>query len=172
MSETAASREILAPYCSEPWGVDLGYGGDPIVPHAITFDMPRPYTSVGSARQILKGDVRDLSCFQDGALDWVYSAHLLEDFSYSELANTIVPGIYRILRVGGLFVTNCPDQQRFLAHCARTGQGLNMAHLEPDFSLETFKVHVLGMTGPWEPVREVPEHGAYSWLSVVRKVEL
>ena len=171
MSETAASRDLLASFCSEPWGCDLGFGGDPICAHAITFDMPRPYTSVGSQRQILKGDCRDLSMFQDGALDWVYSAHLLEDFSYLELATVIIPEWRRVLKPGGLLVTNCPDQQLFLAHCARTGQGLNMAHLEQDFSLENFERNVLGHTGPWECVFRLPQHGAYSWLLTVRKIE-
>ena len=33
-SETSAVRDLLAPYCAGD-GLDLGYGGDPIVPHAI-----------------------------------------------------------------------------------------------------------------------------------------
>jgi hypothetical protein len=171
MSETAASREILAPYCSEPIGADIGFGGDPVVPHAITFDLPGgSYGPVGRARQILQGDCRDLSCFADGALDWLYSAHLLEDFTYHELATVIIPEWRRVIRPGGLLVTNCPDQQRFLNHCYKTGQGLNMAHKEADFSLDNFEKNVLGHTGPWECVERVPEHGAYSWLLVVRKI--
>jgi hypothetical protein len=171
MSETAASRDILAPYCSERWGCDLGFGGDPVVEHAITFDMPRPYTSVGGSRQILKGDCRDLSCFQSGSMDWLYSSHLLEDFSYTELREVILPEWRRVLRPGGLLVTNCPDQQRFLSHCARTGQPGNNAHLEQDFSLETFERYVLCHTGPWQTILREPEHGAYSWLLVVRKMD-
>jgi hypothetical protein len=172
MSETAATRDLLAPYCSEPWGLDAGFGGDPIVPHAITFDLPGgSYGAVGKERQILKGDCRDLSCFADGALDWIYSAHLLEDFTYLDLATIIIPEWRRVLRMGGLLVTNCPNQQRFLDHCRRTGQGLNMAHKESDFSLETFERNVLGHTGPWECVFRLPQHGAYSFLLVVRKIE-
>lgn len=170
MSETAASREILAPYCAEPLGWDIGFGGDPVVPHAIAFDMPRPYTKVGDGQQILRGDCRDLYMGCDGAAPWIHSAHLLEDFSYTELATVIIPEWRRVLKQGGLLITNCPDQQKFLAHCAATGQGINCAHLEADFSLHTFKARVLAHTGEWETVLEVPEHGAYSWLLVCKKV--
>ena len=168
MSETAASREILAPYCAEPWGVDLGFGGDPVVPHAITFDMPRPYTSVGGARQILRGDCRDLSMFCDGALDWVYSAHLVEDHYYSEL-HVILREWRRVIRPGGLLVTNAPDQQQFKAYIAEHNQGDNLAHREQDFSLDNFR-RCLDTCGPWEEVYAMPDDGRYSWYLVVRKV--
>jgi ubiquinone/menaquinone biosynthesis C-methylase UbiE len=169
VSETAASREILAPYCVG-LGLDLGFGGDAVVPTALTFDMPRPYTNVGGDRQILRGDCRNLSFLCDESLDYLYSSHLLEDWTYHDLATIILPEWRRVLKTGGLLITNCPDQQRFLAHCERTGQGLNLAHKEPDFSLHTFKHNALYLVGPWETVFEQAEHGAYSWLLTVRKV--
>ncbi len=169
MSETAACRELLAPYCSEPIGLDVGYGGSKIVPHAWAFDMPNPYTKVGDDRQQLRGDARTFPFIADGALDWIYSSHLLEDFSYRELI-LVVSEWRRVLKPGGLMVTNCPDQQKFLAHCATTGQGLNMAHLEQDFSLKTFTENVLAHTGPWKDVYIHESFGAYSWLLVIEKV--
>lgn len=169
MSETAASRELLAPFCTG-LTLDIGFGGDPVIPDALTFDLRGgSYGAVGKARQILQGDCRDLSFLCDGAIDTVYSAHLLEDFHYWQAAE-IVREWRRVLKPGGLLVTNCPDQQRFLAHCAATGQGLNLAHVESDWSLATFHAQVLEPTGPWEEVFCVPEHGAYSWLLVTRKV--
>src|SRR5690348_13347447 len=135
VSETDTCREIIAPYCTGI-GMDVGYGGSKIVPSAWAFDMPRPYTNVGHDRQQLKGDCRDFSFLCAGALDYIFSSHLLEDFSYFEL-NQIIPEWRRVLRDGGLFITNCPDQQRFVRHCALTGQGLNMAHKEADFSLDS-----------------------------------
>lgn len=170
MSETAAVRDILAPYCEGRFVVDFGAGGDRIVPNAWAFDLPVPYTHVGDERQQLRGTITDLSMFADGALDVAYSSHLLEDFTYEELRSQIVPQLRRILRPNGLLVTNCPDQQRFLDHCRRTGQGLNLAHKEASFALETFEDRVLADTDPWETVLRVPEHGAYSWCLVVRKV--
>lgn len=170
MSETALARPVLAKYCQEPFGVDLGFGGDAIVPHAITFDMESPYTNVGEARQILKGSVKDLSCFASNGLDWVYSSHLLEDWTYKQLI-PIVTGIRRILKPGGLFISNCPDEKIYAAHCKATGQGYNLAHQNFDFSLETFKEEVLPYCGPWEIVYENPLTDIYSWHLVVRKTE-
>lgn len=173
MSETAASREVLAPFCVG-LGLDLGFGGDPVLPLinpqgiCLPFDMPRPYTRVGADPQILRGDCRDLSFICENALDYCYSSHLLEDFSYSD-AQAIIREWRRVLKPGGVIVTNCPDQQRFLAHCAATSQPLNLAHLEQDWSIETFERNVLVPTGPWETVFREPVHGAYSWLLVVRK---
>jgi predicted SAM-dependent methyltransferase len=168
VSETAASREILAPYCAG-LGLDLGFGGDAVVPDALTFDMPRPYTNVGGDRQILRGDCRNLSFLCDESMDYLYASHLIEDWTYEDQVE-IIREWRRVLRVGGLIIINCPDQQKFLAHCQRTGQGLNLAHKESTYSLETYKSRVLAQTGPWETVLEVPEHGAYSWLAVHRKV--
>lgn len=168
MSETAASRDVLAPFCTG-LGLDLGFGGDAVVPTALTFDMRRPYTSVGGDPQILRGDCRDLSFICDGVLDYCYSSHLIEDWYYSE-AVAIVREWRRVLKVGGLLITNCPDQQRFLAHCALTSQPVNCAHKESTWSLETFRSEVIAPTGPWEEIFCVPEHGAYSWLTVHRKV--
>lgn len=131
--------------------------------------MPVPYTSVGDERQILRGDCRNLSMFCTEALDWIASSHLLEDFSYHELETVILPEWRRVLKHGGVLVTNCPDQQRFLSWCARTGQGLNMAHFEQDFSLDNFKA-VLNRVGAWETVFELPDDGRYSWYLVSRRV--
>lgn len=169
MSETALARPVLAKYCQSQFGVDLGFGGDPIVPHAITFDMESPYTNVGSARQVLKGSVRDLSCFADNALDWAYSSHLLEDFRYKELVR-IVAGIRRILKPDGFLITNCPDQPTYVRYCRENNHPYNEAHLEPDFSLETFKEKVLRPTGPWEIEFEHPFASPYSWYIIVKKL--
>lgn len=171
MSETAAVRDIVAEYCQEQFVVDFGAGGDRIVPHAWAFDLPNPYTKVGNETQQLCGDIRNLSMFCDGGLDVIYSSHLLEDFSYIDLATQIVPQLRSKLKMGGLLVTVCPDQQLFLAHCARTGQGLNLAHIESDFSLKNFERNVIMHTGRWECVRRIEQHGAYTWILVVRKVE-
>jgi SAM-dependent methyltransferase len=169
MSETAASRAELAPYCVG-LGLDMGFGGDAVVPTALTFDMcGGSYGPVGKDRQILQGDCRDLSMFCDGVLDYIYSSHLVEDYFYADAAE-IIREWRRVLKPGGLLITNCPDQQRFLAHCARTSQPINCAHKESTWSLETFRSEVIAPTGPWEEIFCVPEHGAYSWLTVHKKV--
>ena len=167
MSETAQARPDLAPFC-EGLGIDIGFGGDPIVPDAITFDMPQPYTQMGTTTQVLRGDCRSLPFICDHAFDWVYSSHLNEDFTYAQQVAMLVEW-RRILKPGGYLITNCPDQQRFVAHCAKTGQPDNPGHKEADFSLETFRSRVLAPTGPWQDVYEKPQAGPYSWYLVVRR---
>jgi len=166
MSETSASRHILAPYCLDPC-IDIGFGGDPVTPTAITFDMAQPYTSVGQSPQMLRGDARALSFVCDGAFASVYSSHLVEDYSYADL-HVVLKEWRRILRTGGNLVINAPDQQRFLAHCKSTGQGLNAAHKEQDFSFATFW-RVLESVGKWDRLSLSDPFGPYSWLAVWRK---
>jgi ubiquinone/menaquinone biosynthesis C-methylase UbiE len=166
-SETSKSRHLLAPYCVGI-GMDVGYGGEKIVDTAWAFDMPQPYTSVGSHRQQLRGDCRSFPFICDNALDYIYSSHVLEDFTYEELV-PIINEWRRVLKPEGLIITNCPDQQRFLAHCAATGQGTNDAHKEADFSLTTFNNNVISQTGPWKTIYEHDEFQEYSWLQVIKK---
>lgn len=167
MSETKAARPILAKFC-EGVGIDIGFGGSAIVPTAITFDMNKGYCdSLEGHRQILRGDCKSFPYICDEAFDYVYSSHLLEDFSYKELI-PILREWRRILRKDGLLITNCPDQQKFLAHCAKTGQPLNLAHKEQDFSLNKFR-DIANKAGSWEEVFVEPNAGAYSWYLVLRK---
>ncbi len=168
MSETSAARNTLAPFC-KGLGLDVGFGGSAIVPEAITFDMERPYCpSFEGHPQIMKGDCKNLGMFCNNTLDYIYSSHLLEDFTYVELKK-ILTEWRRVLKTGGLLITNCPDQQKFLAHCAKTGQPLNMAHKEQDFSLKTFE-RVANSIGSWEQIFVEPNAGAYSFYLVLRKV--
>ena len=167
-SETSKSRDILAPYCAGI-GMDVGFGGDKIVPTAWAFDTPQPYTAVGSNSQQLRGDCRQFPFLCDNALDYIYSSHVLEDFTYGDL----IPILFewrRVLKPGGVIVTNCPDQRRFLAHCAATGQSVNDNHKEPDFSLNSFSTRVLTQTGTWDKIFEIDPFQEYSWLQVIKKV--
>ena len=69
--------------------MDVGFGGEKIVDTAWGFDMPQPYTQVGSHRQQLRGDCRQFPFLCDDALDYIYSSHVLEDFTYFELVSMI-----------------------------------------------------------------------------------
>jgi predicted SAM-dependent methyltransferase len=135
-SETSRCRERLAPYCVGS-GLDVGFGGDPIKRDAICVDMPSPYTCVGLSPQHLSGTCANLKWFRDGVLDYVFSSHLIEDFSYTE-QQAIVREFLRVIRPGGRVVLYQPDQQKFEEHCRKTGQPLNDAHKEKDYSLRTF----------------------------------
>ena len=149
-------------------GLDIGYGGDCICENAWSFDQPVPYTSVGNDRQMLKGDCRNLSFVCDGALDFVYSSHLIEDFYYADQI-MIIREWGRCLTLGGVLILNAPDQRRFLAHCAATGQGTNENHKEADYSLRTFIDRVLVFSGDWEIIYQDGNVKAYSWYLVARK---
>lgn len=166
-SESSMAAPIIGKYC-QGFGLDMGFGGSATVPTAITFDMPQAYTCVGRDRQILRGDCRRLPFICDGALDYIVSNHLLEDFSYEDLRQ-IMKEWRRCLKVGGLLITNCPDQQKFLAHCAKSGQPGNLSHYESTFSLATFRSEVLAKTGPWNDVFVQDVFGPYSWLLVCSK---
>lgn len=166
MSETEKYRHWFLPYTAG-YGIDIGYGGDPLVPHAICFDMPQPYTSVGSAPQHLGGDARKLP-FKDGVLDWVYASHLIEDFTYVDQI-PLVKEWLRVLKPGGRLLILAPDQKRFEAHCAATGQGLNLAHKEPDYSLENFKRRVLKLGNIHARIVYEEDFADYSWAIVLEK---
>lgn len=150
-------------------GLDIGYGGDCITENAWSFDMPRPYTNVGGDLQMLRGDCRNLGFLCDKSLDFIYSSHLIEDFTYDELIG-IITEWRRCLAPQGVLVLNCPDQKRFLAHCAATGQSVNCNHKEGDFSLRNFRERVLVMTGNWEVVYEDGNVPPYSWYLVARRI--
>ena len=149
-------------------GLDIGYGGDCICENAWSFDQPTPYTNVGSDRQMLRGDCRVLYFICDGALDFIYSSHLIEDFIYAAQIS-IIKEWGRCLAPGGVLVLNAPDQRRFLAHCAATGQGTNDNHKEADYSMRNFIDRVLVFSGDWEIIHQDGDVKPYSWHLVARK---
>lgn len=164
-SETSKCRARLAPYCTG-YGLDLGFGGDPIVRHAIGMDMPRPYSDVGQLPVQLGGDATRLEWFRDGVLDFVFSSHLLEDFVD---VTAVLREWLRVLRPGGRLLIFCPDEPAYRRHCAATGQPYNTHHVHADFSLAFLK-RSLEQTGiPYRVLHENPLVDVYSWEIVVEK---
>ncbi|GAB4196580.1 MAG: hypothetical protein OHK0022_14240 [Roseiflexaceae bacterium] len=163
-SETSKCRARLAPFCTG-YGLDLGFGGDPISPTAIRVDMPRPYTRMGDQPVQLGGDARDLRWFRDGVLDFVFSSHLLEDFEDTE---PVLREWLRVLRPGGRLVLFCPDEQRFREHCRATGHPYNPHHKQEQFSLEFVKA-ALRHLGQTRFIHENPLVDVYSWELVCEK---
>lgn len=170
MSETDLARPYVAKYC-EGLGIDIGFGNSAIVPHALTMDLPRgPYCpALGSDKQILRGSAEDLSGFCDCSLNWIYSSHLIEDWLWQDIPK-IINEWRRVLKVGGYWITVCPDEPIYRAHCEATGQTYNENHRNPDFTLENFKSRILPATGEWEIVYETPIISTYSWHLVCRKI--
>jgi len=149
--------------------VDVGYGGDPIVPHAICVDLPKPYTSVGAHPQHLACDIRleGLRWFQNGSLDFVYSSHLLEDFNW-DVQRAIMEDFKRVIKPGGYIVIYGPDQVAYENYCRDHGTTPNAAHKIHDYSLALFKKHAL----PYGML--IAHHDDiiddYCWELVLRKI--
>lgn len=144
-SETSLARAHVLPWLNAryfPNGIDLGAGGDPIVPRAIAMDLANPYADTcnerGESRPAqLTGDARDLRWFRDGTLDFVYSSHLLEDFPNTRV---VVAEWLRVLRTGGRLVLVLPDESAYQEWCRANGRGLNEHHQQPLMSLAFMRV--------------------------------
>lgn len=143
MSETAKNRVHTVKYCVGN-GCDVASGGDPVVPHAISMDLPAEeyarYNSGQPHRGTLnwRGDARALP-FRDGTLDWLYSSHLLEDFFYW---GPLLNEWDRVLRQGGHLIILLPDKERWAAAITR-GQPPNCAHKHESYAgeLSTYLKH-------------------------------
>lgn len=164
-SETSKCRARLLPFCTG-YGVDLGFGGDPVSPQAIRVDSPRPYADTGAHSVQLGGDATKLHWFRDGVLDYVYSSHLLEDFPDTE---GVLREWLRVLKPGGNLIIFCPDEQIYRAHCQRTGQMYNENHKHADFSLPKIK-SILQKIGGVKFIHETPLVDIYSWELVAQKI--
>ena len=128
-TQTSKCRADLAPFCVGV-GLDIGYGGDPITPSAICMDLPQAYGQYGRAPQHIQGDARSLRWFADGALDYVYSSHVLEDFDDT---SAVLDEWLRVIRPGGLLVLFLPDEPTYRAICRRTGKTPNVHHVHANF---------------------------------------
>jgi SAM-dependent methyltransferase len=170
-SETSQCRPRLAPFCAGA-GADVGFGGDPIKRDAICIDLVRPYTRTGLRPQhlsIRQGNLPILGrWFEEGALDYVFSSHLIEDFTYSQ-QEVILSDWLRTVRKGGRIVLYQPDQPTYAEHCRRTGQPVNLAHIEGDYSLRTFRERVARFLVARE-IHAAPLVEVYSWEIVLEKL--
>ena len=165
-SETSRCRERLKKYCTG-YGLDIGYGGDPIIPTAITVDMPTPYAVMGVAPLNLGGDARSLYWFKDDVLDYVFSSHLLEDFPENEIQPILAEWL-RVIRPNGCIILYCPDEQKFRKHCTDTGQPYNAHHNIANFSLNFIK-NILKSFPDVKIIHENPACEVYSFEVVIRK---
>jgi len=165
-SEAARPRHRLARYCLGS-GVDLGHGADPIVPSAITVDLPTPYAETGGRPVNLPGDAGSLYWFSDNSLDYVYSSHPLEDFEDTE--GTLREWL-RVIRPGGLLILFCPHEDACRPHPKKCGQGYNPNRGRPEFGVAYVKDVLLNRIGNVEVIHESPLVDALGFELVVRKV--
>ncbi len=158
------SRQRLARFC-EGDGLDVGYGGDPIAPHAICMDLPQKYAAYESHVQHLHGDAPDLRWFRDGALDWVYSSHVLEDFQDTA---AVLNEWLRVLRVGGRLILFLPDEQLYRAFCESQGKPPNAHHIHEHFGPAYLKDLLAPCTGI-RIIHEAHPVDIYSFEMVIEK---
>lgn len=164
ISETSKCRQSLSKFCQGD-GVDVGFGGDPIVPHAICMDQVQPYAKYLDHVQHLHGDACHLHWFRDGALDFVYSSHVLEDFQDTR---ALLDEWLRVLKPGGNLVLYLPDEQTYRAHCRSQGKPPNAHHIHEYFGMD----HVTKALSHRQDIEIVHSRfpvGIYSFELVVRK---
>jgi SAM-dependent methyltransferase len=168
VSETSKCRGRLAKYCVGN-GLDIGFGGDAIVPSAITFDMIDKYADVGEHPQNIYGDARDLSIFTDNSLDYIFSSHLLEDFDEDEII-PVLKEWFRVLKPYGKLILFCPDQPTYAKHCEDTGQIYNECHKIDIFGLDYVKNILPSVVSSYKIIHQIPLIDVYSFDIVIEKL--
>lgn len=167
VSETSLCRHRLARFCRGS-GLDLGCGGDLVVPHAIGVDQSKPYNLVGDQPIHLRGDARVLEWFTDGCLDFVFSSHLLEDFP-AEQTEAVLREWARVLRSCGHLVLYGPDEVIYRQHCKETGQNYNASHSVGSFGA-AYVASVIRRIACLELTHRRDHCEVYSFELVARKV--
>jgi SAM-dependent methyltransferase len=181
-SETFKCRERLKKYCVGD-GLDIGFAGDPIVPTAITIDLPvgpygRSVKTENGARilgmfgdhpQNIHGDGTNLYWFNDRVFDYVYASHLLEDFTVERIP-LIIEEWMRVLKIGGYLVINCPDEQTYREFYRKKGGKLqNFSHKNEKFGLN-FLLDLLGkVKTSYEVVHTLELDDSYCFDLVLKK---
>ncbi|HQR04001.1 MAG: methyltransferase domain-containing protein [Proteobacteria bacterium] len=156
---------------SELNGVDIGCGGDPLLPESIAIDLPQPYAKCGTSALHLKGNADRLPWLATDSLDYVYSSHLFEDFPEPDNRRVLKEWM-RVLKPGGLLILLLPDQPRYLEHCKQANETPNEHHSIPTFGIEYLKKlveeissgHSIETVGFWETTE-----GEYNFLATMRK---
>jgi ubiquinone/menaquinone biosynthesis C-methylase UbiE len=148
--------------------MDIGYGGDPVVPHAICMDLPEGYAHYENHVQHLHGDARNLHWFRSNSLDWIFSSHVLEDF---EDTLVILDEWLRVVKPGGNLVLYLPDEQTYRAYCRTHGKLPNIHHIHEKFSLAYIK-RCLAQRTDVEIIHEQFPVGIYSFELVLRKKDI
>ena len=89
-------EDFFKNYCTG-YGLDIGYGGDPVVPNIRGWDFEH-------------GDAHFLKGLEDEQFDFVYSSHLLEHLPDIE---TALKNWWRVLKTGGYFILYLPHRDLY-----------------------------------------------------------
>ncbi|MBM7866704.1 methyltransferase domain-containing protein [Heliobacterium gestii] len=163
-SETSKVRDDLRRFCVGN-GLDIGFGGDPIVDSAICMDMPKRYVSYNYYPQHLHGDANHLCWFADESLDYIYSSHVLEDFRDTA---QVLDEWLRVLKPGGHLILFLPDEPLYRQYCRERGEASNPYHIHEHFGPDYLK-DILDGRDDVEIIHErYPSH-IYNFEMVLRK---
>jgi ubiquinone/menaquinone biosynthesis C-methylase UbiE len=123
-SETAIHRVDVEKYCHGNV-LDIGSGGDPVVPWAIQVEpIEGKFVQYGRGFPLkvpIQLRIEDVALpFKDNSIDTVYSSHLLEDF---EDWTPVITEWVRVTKPGGLLVLLLPCKKRYNEAIANGGGG-------------------------------------------------
>jgi predicted SAM-dependent methyltransferase len=166
ISETSKCRATLAKFCKGD-GVDIGFGGDPIVPNAICMDLPSRYASYTSHVQHLHGSADNLHWFKDRSLDWVYSSHVLEDFAGTA---HVLNEWLRVIKPGGVLILYLPHEQTYRQHCIANGRPPNAHHIHENFGPDLIRNEIRHRHDT-KVIHERFPVGIYSFEMVIQKIK-
>lgn len=144
-SETSKVRHLVIQYC-EGHGCDIGFGGDKIKKvNCDGIDYATPYAYTGKDKVDIACDVMNEAIpVPDQKYDYVYSSHLIEDFTDT---NAALKEFIRILKPGGTLLLVFPDQKVYEEYCKKTGQPVNSHHIHANMGLQFMKERLNELPG-------------------------
>lgn len=173
MSETGKIRHLTVPYCHGN-GVDIGSGGDPVVPWAIQVELSDgEYAYYNSGNKPAMPIQWRGSCwtlpFKPGTLDFVYSSHLIEDFLPDE-QQRLFDIWTEPLKPGGFLIVVAPDKDLWATALAK-GQPPNCSHKHEMKvgEMTRYAQRLAWQSGKLEVIRDSLAGDEYSILFIGRK---
>lgn len=133
-SETSKVRHWVLPYCVGK-GCDIGFGGDKIMKvNCDGIDFSQPYTHTGKDKVDIGVDVINNEIpVPDNTYDYVYTSHLIEDFTDTGDA---LRKFIRILKSGGNLILVFPDQPKYEVYCKKMGIPMNPYHIHANMGYD------------------------------------
>lgn len=163
-SETSKIRHHVLKYINAKMsGLDLGFGGDAILPNSINVDQEYKYSHVGKDPQHVFCDARKLPMFGSNQFDYVYSSHLLEDFLGTK---AILKEWLRVIKHGGILALYLPNEMRYREHCRKINEASNQHHQILNMSSE-YIINILNELTGTEVMFNIED--GYSFLIVAKR---
>ena len=173
-SETSIVRHLVLPYCIG-YGCDIAAAGDKIVKENCDFiGDPNGYANCGN-------DPINIPCHinmenplnsipvENNKYDYVYSSHLIEDFSPTL---PILEEHARILKENGNLILVFPDQAVYEEHCKRNNSIPNGSHKIKEISLTYMLNQIKKSTHSYEILFTSDCEISYNVIIVAKKIKV